>query len=234
MITFLRGTLSRAERSLLLVNLAVALVALLGIVVSLVVTGDVRGWHIGLGALALVDLWFVREAVRAPGRRDAVDAVGALAADFFAAGRVAIVGLSTREDSFSRAVAKEMTDRGIEVVPIHPDASEIAGLRAFPRLSACADAPASVLVMTPASAAEEVVDACVEAGVRHVWFHRGAGPGSGTPEASRRARDAGLVVIDDVCPLMFLEPVQWIHRAHRGVRFDNPSKAPRCAGCSAA
>ena len=60
-----------------------------------------------------------------------------------------------------------------------------------------------------------VVKACVDAGVRSVWFHRGVGPGSASPEAVARAEKAGMTVITDACPLMFLESGHWLHGAHR-------------------
>lgn len=134
---------------------------------------------------------------------------------FFDHHRVAFVGLSTNAHDFSRAVAAEMKKRGLDVVPVHPHAEAIDGVPAWPRVSAIPDPPKAALLMVPKDQAAEVVADCVAAGVQAIWFHRGVGEGSESAEALALAEAAGMEVVRDACPLMFLEPAGWLHRAHR-------------------
>lgn len=175
---------------------------------------------VGLAQAAVALRWRVPAGAR----------LAADAADFFAAGRVAFVGLSTDPRHFSRMVAAELAARGVVVVPVNPAASAQAPLEGVAwagRVSDLQAPPASALLMVPPSAALAATEDCIAAGVRRVWFHRGAGPGSATPEAVARAREAGLTVITDACPLMVLAPVAFIHRAHHRLRF-----GASCAGAA--
>lgn len=135
--------------------------------------------------------------------------------DFLAARRIALVGASTDASSFSRAVLNELIAHGIDVVPVHPSASEIAGRRAFPNVAAIEPAVEAALIMTPAAASAGVVDACAAAGIAKVWLHRGAGQGAVSSEAVEVAARRGLSCVVGRCPLMFLGPrPAAVHRVH--------------------
>jgi uncharacterized protein len=69
--------------------------------------------------------------------------------------------------------------------------------------------------MVSGARSAEVVRACIDKGIPRVWLHRGAGPSSVSDEAVALCREHGVAVVDGACPLMFAEPVGWIHRAHR-------------------
>ena len=63
-------------------------------------------------------------------------------------------------------------------------------------------------------------------GVESVWLFKGiGGSGAVTDEAMALCAENGLTVVAGACPLMFLEPVGWFHRLHRGVRRLNGSLA---------
>lgn len=161
---------------------------------------------------ALIGLAEIGLAVRA---RAAPSPTPDAATAFLAHRRVAFVGLSTNETDFSRAVAAAMRKRGIEVVPVNPGAQSIGGDACYPSVSAIPDPPKAAFLLVHPSRASGIVDDCVAAGVKAVWFHRGVGAGSATPWAISRAEAAGMLVVQDACPMMFLEPGVWIHRAHR-------------------
>lgn len=137
--------------------------------------------------------------------------------DFLNGDRIAVVGVSRNPKHFANQVYGHLRDGGREMVPVHPIADTIEG---DPCVTSVADLPDGVdrvLIMLGADAAIPVVDACVERGISQVWLHRGAGEGAVSAEAIDRCRDAGIQVVDGACPLMFAEPVGWIHRAHRFV-----------------
>ncbi|MEO1062443.1 MAG: CoA-binding protein [Actinomycetota bacterium] len=137
--------------------------------------------------------------------------------EFLSGDPIAVVGVSRNPKHFANQVYCHLRDGGREMVPVHPIADAIEG---DPCVRSVADLPDHVdrvLVMLGAEAAIPVVDACAERGVSHVWLHRGAGEGAVSAEAIDRCRDACIEVVDGACPLMFAEPIGWIHRAHRFV-----------------
>jgi acyl-CoA synthetase (NDP forming)/RimJ/RimL family protein N-acetyltransferase len=82
--------------------------------------------------------------------------------------RVAIVGASRREDSIGALVLRNLIQASFqgELYPIHREAAEIQGLRAYPTIL---DAPGPVdlaIVVVPAAHAIEVVEDCGRAGVK--------------------------------------------------------------------
>lgn len=127
--------------------------------------------------------------------------------------RIAFVGLSRQPKDFSRAVYDALATDGREVIGVNPHAEAGDGM-----VATLGDVPPpldAVFVMVPAADAEQVVEDALARGVRHVWLHRGAGQGSASEAAVRRCRAAGVDVVDGACPLMFVEPVGWLHRLHR-------------------
>src|SRR5690349_3131078 len=103
--------------------------------------------------------------------------------EFLARGRFALVGASRDEKSFSRYVLRELLRRGYDVVPVNPSVTEMEGRRCFPQVRDIGPPVDAALLMTPSSRTDDAVAACLAAGVRHVWMHRGGGPGAATPEA---------------------------------------------------
>lgn len=137
---------------------------------------------------------------------------------FLVLGKVAFVGLSRDDKSFSRQLSRAMTAHGLDVVgvnPKEPRAPDTVG-----SLLEVADlARRFVFVLVPSADALEVVKRTVAAHATHIWFHQGAGPGSDSPEALALAQSAGLAVVYGLCPFMLLEPRHWLHGLHRDLRL---------------
>lgn len=130
---------------------------------------------------------------------------------------LAFVGASREGKQFANSVFRSLREGGRTVVPIHREAQEIEGERAYRSLADVPFPVGGVVVMVPATETEAVVRACVDAGAPRVWLHRGAGMGPVSEAAVAYCRDHGVPVVDGACPLMFLEPVGLFHRMHRGM-----------------
>ena len=142
--------------------------------------------------------------------------------------RLALVGVSQKQEDFSRAVMRELVSLGYDIVPINRHGGTIEGRTAYARLVDLPEPVDGAIVMVPSAAAEGVVRDAAAAGVPRVWFHRGAGPGSSSREAVRAAEELGLGVIDGECPLMFVghSKVHRFHAAVRRIRGRYPRAAP--------
>ena len=134
--------------------------------------------------------------------------------EFLAARRIAMVGFSRNPKDFSRMLDAQLRERGYEVVPVHPEAAELDGRRVFPRVSAIEPPVDAAIVVVPPSLAETVARDCLDAGVRRIWFHRGGGKGSASPQALDLCRARGVTPIQDLCPMMVLPGASWPHRLH--------------------
>jgi predicted CoA-binding protein len=134
--------------------------------------------------------------------------------DFLAQKRFAFVGVSSRPKDFSRALFLEFQLRHYEPVPVHPEATEIEGAPCFAHVRDIQPPVDSVLLMTSQAVTDRVVQECVEAGVKRVWFYRGGGPGALTDSALQLCEANGIRAIAGECPFMFFDNTAWFHRFH--------------------
>jgi acyl-CoA synthetase (NDP forming)/GNAT superfamily N-acetyltransferase len=85
----------------------------------------------------------------------------------FAPRSVAIAGASRREVSVGNAVVRHLLEADFHgpVYPVNPHAGRIAGLRAYPSVSALPEVPDLVVVAVPALAVAGVAEECGQCGV---------------------------------------------------------------------
>lgn len=151
--------------------------------------------------------------------------------NFLAQKRIAIAGISRNSGSDSQRLFEELRKRGYDMVPVNPNAVQMHGQRCFSRVRDIHPPVDAVLVMTSPKISEEVVNDCVEAGVRRIWLYRGAaGKGSVSERAVAICNERGIDVVAGQCPFMFLPDSAGIHRFHGFVRkiFGRYPK-PACA-----
>ena len=136
---------------------------------------------------------------------------------FLAGKRFALVGVSAQPNDFSRAVLRELTQHGYEVVPINPHIETVDGLRGYARVLDVPGPLDGVILMTSPRVTSEVVRDCATAKVPRVWMHRGVGAGAVSDEAIRFCEAHEIEVIAGECPLMFLSQTG-PHAVHAAVR----------------
>ena len=134
--------------------------------------------------------------------------------DFLAQKRFAFVGVSSRPKDFSRALFLEFQVRQYEPVPVHPEAAEIEGTPCFAHVRDIQPPVDSVLLMTSPAVTDRVIQECVEAGVKRVWFYRGGGQGALTEAAMQLCEANGIRAVAGECPFMFFDNTAWFHRFH--------------------
>jgi predicted CoA-binding protein len=146
-----------------------------------------------------------------PNSRSAIDA-------FLALRRIAFVGLSSNPKDFSRHVYHAFLERGYDVVPVNPKISEVESRACYSRIADIVPRPEGAVVMTAPAASAQIVRECAEAGLKHVWLHRGAGKGAVSAEAVEAANKDNLNLVAGECPFMFLSGDQLPHNIHRWIR----------------
>jgi predicted CoA-binding protein len=133
---------------------------------------------------------------------------------FLACRRLALIGVSRDPKHFSRAVLRAFLERGYDAIPVNPLADEIEGLRCHRSIADVRPPVEAALLMTPAWRSVVVVEACLSAGVRRIWLHRGAGSGAVSANAVALARGAGVDLVAGECPFMYLSGTALPHRIH--------------------
>jgi len=109
--------------------------------------------------------------------------------------KIAVVGLSPKEERDSNMVARYLLEKGYEIIPVNPGQKEILGRPCFPTLK---DIPFSVdvadLFLNPKRVGP-VVDQAIEKGIGVVWMQLGVVDKASAEKARRR----GITVIMDRC-----------------------------------
>jgi predicted CoA-binding protein len=109
--------------------------------------------------------------------------------------KIAVVGLSPKEDRDSHRVAKYLMENGYEIVPVNPGQKEILGQKCYKTLEEI-PYPVDVadLFLNP-TRVPAVVAQAINKGVGVIWMQLGVIHN----EAAQKAREAGVKVVMDQC-----------------------------------
>lgn len=111
---------------------------------------------------------------------------------------IAVVGLSSRPMRPSFGVSEYMQSAGYRIIPVNPSEKEVLGEKSYARLE---DVPEKIEIVDVFRRAEDVpvvVESAIGVGAKVVWMQLGIE----NAMAAQRAREAGLVVVQDACILM--------------------------------
>jgi len=111
--------------------------------------------------------------------------------------RVAVIGISPKEDRPSYIVASYLKSKGYRIIPVRPDGEEILGEKVYHHLSEIPK-EIGVDVVDIFRRSEEVppiVEEAIQRGAKAVWMQEGVIH----KEAGEKAEKAGLKVVMDRC-----------------------------------
>jgi predicted CoA-binding protein len=133
---------------------------------------------------------------------------------FMERSRIAFVGVSRDEKSFSRTLYREFAHRGYDLAPVNPAAEEIDGVPAFASLRDVDPPAEAALLMVPKESIKPAIEECADAGVPHVWVYGVGMPDEVSRRAKELAKERNVEIIAGYCPYMFFEDAGVIHRFH--------------------
>lgn len=150
--------------------------------------------------------------------------IDTLVSDFLNQKHIAVVGVSDQRETGCNLAYRNLKAAGYRVSAVNPRLSSFEDDPCYPDLSAIPEKPEAVFILTNPAITEQIVQQCVDLGVRHVWMHcmMGTRPGlvpgmtSVSAEAVQRCRENGISVIPGSCPNQFLNP-DIGHRIMRGL-----------------
>ena len=111
--------------------------------------------------------------------------------------RLAVVGLSPRPDRPSYRAMVHMRAAGYDITPVNPTCDEVLGVPCMPTLeAAAARGPLEIVdIFRRPEYVPPIVNEAIRLGARVIWMQLGIRE----PESARRARAAGLQVVEDRC-----------------------------------
>ncbi len=137
-----------------------------------------------------------------------------LVQDFLAQDKIAVVGVSDRRETGCNLGYRNLKAAGHTVYAVNPRLSTFAGEPCYPDLASIPEKPDAVFIFANPKVTDQIVQQCVDLGIRYVWMHclLGTKPGlaanltSVSPAAVRLCREHGITVIPGSCPNQFLKP----------------------------
>ncbi len=126
---------------------------------------------------------------------------------------LALAGVSRGGKKFGNKVLRDLTGKGYEILPVHPHAEEVDGVRCYPSLKDLPDDVGGLVVVVPPAQTERLVCEAGHVGIDRVWMQ----PGAESEAAIRSCEEQGIDVVHGECIMMFAEP-KGIHKAHRWLR----------------
>lgn len=133
--------------------------------------------------------------------------------DFLANDPIAMAGVSRNPKKFGFTAFKELKGKGLNLIPINPNADEIEGEKVYRSVKDLPDEVMALLVFTKKNQTQSVLQDAKEKGIKHIWVQQM----SDTPEALSVLEGTDINLITKQCIMMFHEPHS-IHKFHREIK----------------
>jgi predicted CoA-binding protein len=134
--------------------------------------------------------------------------------DFLAQKKIAVVGVSDKRETGCNLAYTKFKENGYQVYAVNPRISTFNGAPCYPDLKSIPEKVEAVFILASPKVTDQIMDQCVDLGIKHVWMHcmmgtkpgLAAGMSSVSQDAVSKARANGIAVIPGSCPNQFLKP----------------------------
>ena len=110
---------------------------------------------------------------------------------------LAVVGLSSKPTRPSYGVSSYLKSHGYRIIPVNPNEEAVLGEKCYATLDDVPESFDAVVIFRRSEFVPEVVESAIRKGAKVVWMQEGVQH----EEAARRAREAGLEVVQNRCIL---------------------------------
>lgn len=118
--------------------------------------------------------------------------------------RWVVVGASNDREKYGNKIYRDLKNAGYEVYAVNPKADSVEGDPCYPTVKDLPVKPDVVNMVVPPPVADKVIDDCLEAGLKRVWFQ----PGSESEAAIGKAKAGGMEVVHDAC--IMIQKQAWV------------------------
>lgn len=127
--------------------------------------------------------------------------------EFLSHKKLALVRLSAQSPVMGD-MKKELIPKGYEIPVVYLNAGSMD-----PTIDSVKDVVEGAIISVPKSECLAAVTEAIEAGIPRLWLQAGCD----SKEALELCEEKGVPVIHGACVLMYAQPVQSVHRFHRGI-----------------
>jgi predicted CoA-binding protein len=125
---------------------------------------------------------------------------------------IALVGVSRNPKKFGHAAFKELKEKGMNIVPVNPEADQILGEKVYRNVSVLPSEVRGIIIMTKKENTAAVVKEAKEKGIKQIWIQQMAD----SKEALDELTGSDINYITGQCILMHYKP-NGMHKFHRGI-----------------
>lgn len=122
-------------------------------------------------------------------------------------------GVSRNPKKFGYTAFKELKEKGINIIPVNPNATEISGTKVYSDVKSLPDNVKGLIIMTSIKSTASVVREAKMKGIRQIWIQQMAE----SREALEELEGSDINYISKECILMHYKP-HGIHRIHAAIR----------------
>lgn len=133
--------------------------------------------------------------------------------EFMAASPFALVGVSRNPKKFGQAAFKELKEKGLDIIPVNPNAGEILGVKTYRDVKSLPPEVKGVIIMTKKDQTAGVVREAREKGIKNIWIQQMAD----SREALKDLKGSDINYVTGECILMHYKPHS-IHKFHKAIR----------------
>jgi predicted CoA-binding protein len=133
--------------------------------------------------------------------------------EFLASEPIAMAGVSRNPKKFGFAAFKELKEKGMNIIPVNPHATEIHGVKVYNDLKSLPNNVGGLIIMTRKDQTVGVIREAKEKGIKQIWIQQMAE----TRDALKELEGSGINYITKECILMHYKPHS-IHKFHAAIR----------------
>lgn len=133
--------------------------------------------------------------------------------EFLGSEPIAVVGVSRNPKKFGYAAFKELKEKGMNVIPVNPNATEILGTKVYPDIKALPADVKGLIIVTGKDKTAGIVREAKEKGLKQIWIQQMAD----SKEAVKELENSDINFITGECILMYYKPHS-IHKFHRAIK----------------
>jgi uncharacterized protein len=126
---------------------------------------------------------------------------------------IALVGVSRNPKKFGYAAFKELKEKGMNIIPVNPEADEIMGAKSYPDVKAIPSDVQAIIVLTKKNKTASVIRDAKEKGIKQIWIQQM----SESKEALDELKNSGINYITGECILMHYKANN-IHKFHGALK----------------
>lgn len=116
----------------------------------------------------------------------------------------AVVGVSDDREKYGNKIYRDLRNAGYQVFAINPKLETVEGDPCYASIKDLPETPDVVDLVVPPQVSSKVVDDCLSAGIKRIWFQ----PGSESEEAVQKAEQGGMEVVYDAC--IMIQKQAWV------------------------